>query len=189
MPLSDMTGLEHDIAAVLAFWFEDLSPSQWFDATASVDAACRDRFAALHDRLASHVPLDWLATPEGCLAAVIVLDQFPRNMYRGNRRAFDSDKAALAIAKYAIDRGFDKLLDPMRTSFLYMPFQHAEDPKAQARSVELFARLGNAEILDFARRHKAIIDRFGRFPHRNEILGRSSSQAEKTFLETPGSSF
>lgn len=184
-----MTQTEREIAAVLAFWFEDLSPSQWFEADADVDAACRDRFAALYERLSSRVPPEWLGAADGCLAAVIVLDQFPRNMFRGDPRAFVTDKAALAIAEHAVDRRLDDQLAPEWKPFLYMPFQHSEAADAQARSVELFARLGNPETLDFAQRHKTIIDRFGRFPHRNTILGRPSTQEELAFLETPGSSF
>lgn len=184
-----MTETEREIAAVLAFWFGDLSPSQWFEADAGVDAACRDRFAALYEQLALRVPPEWLGAADGCLAGVIVLDQFPRNMFRGGPRAFASDKAALAIAEHAVDRGFDDQLEPQRRTFLYMPFQHSEAADAQARSVELFARLGIPETLDFAKRHKTIIDRFGRFPHRNKILGRPSTQEELAFLETPGSSF
>ena len=184
-----MVKTETDIAAILAFWFEDLSPSQWFGQDAAVDAACHDRFGALYERLALRVPPDWLDTADGCLAAVIVLDQFPRNMFRNNPRAFTTDTDALAIAKNAIDKGFDEQLGPLQRKFLYMPFQHGEDPAAQARSVELFALLGDPRTLDFAQRHKDIIDRFGRFPHRNGILGRPSTDEERAFLDTPGSSF
>lgn len=178
-----------DIAAVLAFWFETVSPSRWFAADAKVDAACRARFGALYRRHATRVPGEWLRGADGCLAAVIVLDQFPRNMFRGTPRAFATDPVAIGIADTAIAKGFDMELEPPRRAFLYMPFQHSEDPGAQARSVRLFTRLGIPETLDFARRHKIIIDRFGRFPHRNEILGRPSSEEERAFLATPGSSF
>ncbi len=184
-----MTTPDPEIAAVLAFWFKELPPSRWFERDAAVDALCRDRFGDLHDRLACTVPPEWLETADGCLAAVIVLDQFPRNMFRDDPRAFATDDAALAIAERAINQGFGSQLEPGRRMFLYMPFQHAENTAAQARSVGLFATLGTPETLDFAERHKAIIDRFGRFPHRNEILGRQSTAEELAFLDTPGSSF
>jgi len=187
--MENMMKTDNDIAAVLAFWFDHLSPSQWFEADTMVDAACRARFKALYERLASRVPSEWLDSADGCLAAIIVLDQFPRNMFRGHPRAFATDRAALAIAEQAIDIGFDSKLEPSRRSFLYMPFQHSEDPGVQARSVELFTQLGIAETLDFAKRHKAIIDRFGRFPHRNDIVDRASSDEERAYLKTPGSSF
>jgi len=181
-----------EIAAVLAFWFDHLSAEQWFEADAEVDAACRDRFSSLYERLASQaskLPTAWLGAADGSLAAVIVLDQFPRNIFRGSPRAFESDKAALAIAEQAIDHGFDGQLEPPRRVCLYMPFQHSEDTAVQARSVELFASLGMPEPLEWAKRHKAIVDRFGRFPHRNAILGRPSTDEERAFLKTPSSSF
>lgn len=185
----DMKQTEREIAAVLAFWFEDLLPSQWFEVDALVDAACRDRFVELYERLALRVPQEWLGTADGCLAAVIVLDQFPRNMFRNDPRAFATDHAALAIVEDAVKKGFDDQLEPERRMFLYMPFQHSEDATVQARSVELFTRLGTPEPLESAKRHKAIIDRFDRFPHRNEILGRPPTEEEGAFLDTPGSSF
>lgn len=178
-----------DMAAVLAFWFDDLSPSQWFEADPAVDATCRDQFMALYERLVSGVPAGWLDSAGGCLAAVIVLDQFPRNMFRGDRRAFATDPVAISVVGHAIDKGFDEQLAPARRMFLYMPLQHSEDPEAQVRSVELLAGLGIREALESAIRHKAIIDRFGRFPHRNAILGRPSTDSERAFLQTPGSSF
>ncbi len=159
---------------------------------AAVDAVCGDRFISLCERLASQaskLPAAWLGTADGSLAAVIVLDQFPRNIFRSTPRAFESDQAALAIAEQAIDKGLDAHLEPPRRMFLYMPFQHSENTAVQARSVELFVSLGLPEPLDSAKRHKAIIDRFGRFPHRNSILRRPSTGEERGFLKTPGSSF
>ncbi len=135
------------------------------------------------------MPQAWLVEPDGYLAAILVLDQFPRNMFRGDSRAFAADAAALALAKRAIAEGIDARLSPEQRAFLYMPFQHSEDAADQERSVQLFTALGNLLNLDFALRHKAIIDRFGRFPHRNAILGRATTQDEAAFLKEPGSSF
>lgn len=180
---------DDDPAAVLGFWFGEVAPTQWFTHDPALDAAVRDRFEGLFDRLDAAGAETWEATPDGALAAIVVFDQFPRNMFRGTPRAFATDARALAIAERAVAAGFDARLAPQRRAFVYMPFQHAEDRDAQARSVALFAALGDPNGLDYARRHKAIIDRFGRFPHRNAILGRASTAAETAFLKEPGSSF
>ena len=135
------------------------------------------------------MPDSWLSAPRGWLAAILVLDQFPRNLFRGDARAFATDEAALGLAKRAIAEGIDLKLTPAQRSFVYMPFQHSEEKADQARSIELFTALGNPLNLDFAIRHKDIIDRFGRFPHRNAILGRTTTDEEATFLKQPGSSF
>ena len=139
--------------------------------------------------LKTNVPPAWLVEPRGMLAAILVLDQFPRNMFRDDPRAFATDAAALALAKRAIDEGIDMRLAPEQRAFVYMPFQHAEALDDQARSIALFTALGNPNNLDFALRHQAIIERFGRFPHRNSVLGRVSTAAELAFLQEPGSSF
>ncbi|MEJ2518190.1 MAG: DUF924 domain-containing protein, partial [Methyloceanibacter sp.] len=135
------------------------------------------------------VPDAWLRNPQGRLAAILVLDQFPRNIYRGSPRAFATDEEALALSRDAIAAGADKELPPEQRAFLYMPFQHTETLADQRRSLELFEALGNPENLDFAARHYEIIERFGRFPHRNAVLGRVSTPEELAFLEQPGSSF
>jgi len=178
-----------EIDRVLSFWFDELRPEQWFTVDETVDERVLERFGPLHRRLAAGVPPEWEQTPEGCLAAVIILDQFPRNMFRGDPRAFATDAAALALADRAIGRGFDRALTAARRKFLYMPFQHSENAADQARSVDLFAALGDPQTLDFAKRHKEIVDRFGRFPHRNTVLGRVSTEEELAFLEQPDSSF
>ena len=166
---------------ILRYWFAELQPDAWFRKDERVDAAIRERFGALHEQLARIRP-EQLATPLESTAAVIALDQFPRNMFRGTPRAFATDPLALSIAQRAIATGFDEQLTPQQRLFLYMPFQHAEDRAVQARSVELFTRLG--ENLDYAHRHREIIDRFGRFPHRNEVLGRESTTEEREFVAT-----
>ena len=177
------------IDEVLAFWFEELTPDDWFGGGDEVDDRVRERFLGLHEALRDEVPESWRATARGMLAAVIALDQFPRNMYRGDPRAFAADPAALALATEALDRGLDQEMSIEERKFLYLPFEHSEDPAVQARSVELFASLQNEETLGYALRHKEIIDRFGRFPHRNEILGRKSTPKEIEFLTEPDSSF
>jgi uncharacterized protein (DUF924 family) len=168
---------------ILRYWFDELQPAAWFRRDERVDAEIRERFGALYQQLAQLRP-EQIATPGESIAAVIALDQFPRNMFRGTPRAFATDALALSIAQRAIATGFDAQLTPQQRLFLYMPFQHAEDRAAQARSIELFTQLGLAENLDYAHRHKEIIDRFGRFPHRNEVLGRESTAQEREFVAT-----
>ena len=187
--MDDTAKPDRDIAAVLAFWFVERRPEQWFKKDDGVDTAIRARFGEIYGRLAANVPPHWEETPRGCLAAVIVLDQFPRNIYRDDPRAYATDAAALAIATNAIGQGFDRTLGPVERQFLYMPFQHSEERDVQARSVELFAAIGEPRTLKFARRHQEIVERYGRFPHRNEVLGRKSTEAELAFLEESESSF
>jgi uncharacterized protein (DUF924 family) len=174
---------------IVDFWFETLSPEDWYRKDPSIDAEISDRFGRVYGALRSGVPPGWLVTPQGYLAAILALDQFPRNMFRDDPRAFATDADALALAKRAIAEGMDMRLTPVQRAFVYMPFQHSENAADQRRSVELFAALGNKLNLDFAVRHKAIIDRFGRFPHRNAVLGRASTEEESAFLTEPGSSF
>ena len=182
----------HDTARIeeiLDFWFGELRPEDWFNGGEAVDARIRERFLDLHESLREQVPEEWRASARGTLAAAIALDQFPRNMYRNDPRAFAADAAAIALVKEALDRGFDRELSDEERKFLYLPFEHSEDPAEQARSVALFSMLGDETTLDYARQHQVIIDRFGRFPHRNETLGRPSTPEEIAFLEEPGSSF
>jgi uncharacterized protein (DUF924 family) len=171
------------IDEVIRFWFEELEPRNWFAKDDRVDALIRERYEVHYERLRT-LPVDAHTTPRACLAAVIVLDQFPRNMYRNSSRAFATDALALAISERAIERGFDRELTPQQRMFLSMPWQHAEDPAAQARSIELFTQIGEPNALDYARQHKEIIDRFGRFPHRNAVLGRASTAPEAEFVQT-----
>ena len=170
-------------AQVLRYWFEELSTDAWFRKDDGVDAAIRERFDAMYEQLAQIRP-EQLTTPLECIAAVIVLDQFPRNMFRGTPRAFATDALALSISQHAIAAGLDRQLTQQQRLFLYMPFQHSEDRAVQARSIELFTQLGLAENLDYAHRHQDIVERFGRFPHRNAVLGRQSTTAELQFIAT-----
>ncbi len=162
---------------------------EWFKSDPDFDAAIRDQFRADHEAAANGELNHLIETVEGCLTLVILLDQFPRNMFRGEARAFATDAQALAVAGHAIDQNWDDGLDPVECLFLYLPFEHSEALADQQRCVALFDRLGDERWNDYAARHLEIIARFGRFPHRNDTLGRASTDEEKAFLEEPGSSF
>jgi uncharacterized protein (DUF924 family) len=176
-------------AEILNFWFVEIPREAWFQKDVPFDNRLRERFFTQHERVAALPTADCVGNAESAIAAVIALDQFPRNMFRGTRRAFATDAKALAIADRAIESGFDARLSKDQRTFLYLPFQHAEDPAVQVRAVELMASLQDAELDHYAVAHKDIIDRFGRFPHRNAILGRISTPEEIAFLSQPGSSF
>jgi len=169
---------------VLHFWFDDLSSDQWWRKDAALDARIRERFLPLYERLAAR-PVAATTDPRVALATVIVLDQFPRNMFRGQPRVYATDAQALAVAKAAIAGGLDRALPKDGRLFLYMPLQHSEDAADQRLSVELVAALGDEELTRFALAHQRIIERFGRFPHRNAILGRSSTPEELASLDEP----
>ena len=177
------------VSEVLAFWFAETQPEQWFKSDPAFDATVRSRFFDLHAELALRSSRELLCDARSALAAVIVFDQMSRNMFRNTPAAFASDAAALALAQHAIARGLDRGLSKSERMFLYLPFEHAEDGRAQARCVELMASLDDPELTNWATAHRGIIDRFGRFPHRNAILGRTSTREELEFLEQPGSSF
>jgi uncharacterized protein (DUF924 family) len=176
------------VGDVLRFWFEECVPEQWFKKDDAFDAALRQRFGDAHRRVMALAHEDCLRDVDTALAATIVLDQFSRNMFRGTPEAFASDAKALAIAEAAVARGFDRSVDEARRRFFYLPFEHSEDAEVQKRSVVLFATLGS-DALRWAEAHRVIIDRFGRFPHRNAILGRVSTPEEIEFLAGPDSSF
>lgn len=181
---------------ILDFWFGPPDSAEfgrprkvWFEVDPAFDAALRERFEREH-LAALEGRYDALReSAEGCLALIILFDQIPRNIYRGTAKAFVSDAQALAVARHLLDRGFDAGLLPVQRLFAYLPFEHSEDLVDQERSVALFTALGNAEWLDYAVRHRDIVARFGRFPHRNQALGRESTAEETAFLATPGSSF
>jgi len=177
------------VSDVLHFWFVDLARAQWFAGGAALDQTIRDRFLAVHRFVTAEPETVLLSDAPTSLAAVIVLDQFSRNMFRGSPAAFASDAKAFTIAEAAVAKGFGEALQIERRLFLYLPFEHRESADAQARSVALIGTLGDAELTKYAVAHKAVIDRFGRFPHRNVILGRVSTAAEAEFLNEPGSSF
>ncbi|HEX8381056.1 MAG TPA: DUF924 family protein [Allosphingosinicella sp.] len=162
---------------VLAFWFE-LAPEQWWKADPALDSEIRDRFLAMWEERRENVPEAFLGSARDAAAAIILFDQFPRNMFRGHADQFSTDPLALAVAKGAVERGLDEAMSPAERGFLYMPFQHSEDLGDQKRSVALFTALGDEYQLGFARKHHDVIERFGRFPHRNSILGRPPRAAE-----------
>lgn len=184
-----MPEAQAEIASVLNFWFSEIQPRQWFVKDQAFDAEITRRFTGAHTRAKAGELNAWGDQGDGALALVLVLDQFSRNMFRNTPESFASDAQALAIAKRAIDAGFDQQVDEKRRSFFYLPFEHSEDVHDQERSIALFRALGNTDLLDWAEKHKIIIERFGRFPHRNAILGRVSSAEEEDFLAQAGSSF
>lgn len=191
------------IYEILEFWFGTLDPLQisysegrkrWFLKNEVFDATCRQRFLDVYQQAIAHQLDTWEETALGTLALVLVLDQFPRNMFRNTPQAFASDEQARQVAKRAIARGFDQSLHPVQRIFIYLPLEHSELLEDQHQSVELFTALGAThpelyDTLDYAQRHRAVIEQFGRFPHRNQILGRSSTPDELEFLKQPGSSF
>ena len=185
--LGTVRGEVHAAAeTVLAVWFEETPPEKWFAKDADLDRAIADRFGALRDVVLAGGAEDCADDPETLLAAIILLDQFSRNIHRGSPQAFAADGLALDLTHRALARGWDEAMPPERCAFLYMPLMHAEDREEQRLSVECFTRLGNPNNLDFAHQHRVVIDRFGRFPSRNAALGRVSTDAEKAYLSQPG---
>lgn len=170
---------------VVAFWRE-AGPERWFNKDEAFDEAVRDRFLSTYEAAARGDFVDWERSPEGALALVLLLDQFPRNMFRGTREAYATDPAALVTADRAIQRGHDRAVEPALRRFFYLPFMHSEGMAEQERSVALNEALGDAETARWARHHRGIIARFGRFPHRNAVLGRESTEAERAFLTEEG---
>jgi uncharacterized protein (DUF924 family) len=177
------------VSEVLSFWFDELDREAWFRKSAATDQAIRDRFARVHDRAASEPVEAAVTSPRRALAAVIVLDQFSRNMFRGTPQAFASDAKARGIPRGAVASGFDQVFGIHGRSFLYMPFEHSEDLADQDLAVALIGALGDDEYTRYALAHRDIIAGFGRFPHRNAVLGRVSTAEEAEFLRQPGSSF
>jgi uncharacterized protein (DUF924 family) len=187
---------------VLDFWFGAPGSEtagqprrEWFVKSDAFDAEIKRIFGTAIDQAVAGGLREWDAEgPQGVLARILVLDQFTRNAYRNTPRSFEGDPLALAAARHLVDSGAHKELPPLQRAFVYMPFEHAEDAWMQERAVELFTNLAAAhpgfdEMLDYAHRHRGVIARFGRFPHRNEILGRASTPEEVEFLRQPGSRF
>jgi len=174
-----------DPADVLAFWRET-GKTKWFARDPAFDSEIRARFQPLWQAAAADQLSAWEETSEGALALTIVLDQFPRNMFRGEARAFATDSHARAAAERAIDRGFDREVPEAERLFFYLPFEHSENPADQERSLALFRATGDAELLKWAQLHADIIRRFGRFPHRNLALGRATTPDEQAFLDAGG---
>lgn len=169
---------------VLRFWFEELKEQDWFSSSAQVDDICRARFGDIYAALKEDPPAAESADARTLLAAVLVFDQFPRNIFRKTPDAYATDANALTLARQAVESGKDRALPEKQRHFLYMPFMHSEDLTAQAQSVRLFTDLGIEEGVKYARHHHDVVERFGRFPHRNAILGRRSTPEELEFLKT-----
>jgi uncharacterized protein (DUF924 family) len=175
--------------SILHFWFTELTPKQHFAKDAALDEAIRTRFGATLEAAARCELFAWRATLEGRLAEVLVLDQFSRNVYRDTPRAFAQDALALALAQELVASGQDRSLPLAQRSFAYMPYMHSESALVHEQAVALFSQPGMEDTLRFELQHKAILGRFGHYPHRNTILGRSSTAEELVFLSGPGSSF
>ena len=175
--------------AILHFWFEELDPKMHFTKSTELDQIIRDQFLETHISIRNGQTEVWRKTPEGRLAEVIVLDQFSRNMFRDTAQAFATDELALKLAMAAVKNGDDRKFDLQKRVYFYMPYMHSEDRKVHEHAVQLFSQKGLEYSLKFEFMHKSIIDRFGRYPHRNEILKRESTPEEIQFLKEKGSSF
>jgi uncharacterized protein (DUF924 family) len=179
------TASEFPAEEILSFWFEELTPKDWFSGAADVDRAIRERFVTVcRSALASPLPEEYLDSPSTALAGVIVLDQFPRNIFRGTAEAFSGDQSAIAITHGAMTRKYDERLPAVQKQFLYMPLMHSEVLADQELSVKVFGDIGEPEALKYAIEHRDIIAQFGRFPHRNRVLGRQSTPEELRFMES-----
>ena len=170
---------------VITFWRE-AGPDRWFEKNEAFDRAIKSRFLRTHDAAAAGNLAAWQDTAEGALALVLLLDQFPRNMFRGEARAFATDPLARQVARHALQRGFDRAVAEELRTFFYLPFMHSEELGDQERCLKLYEALGDAEGIRYAEIHADIIRRFGRFPHRNAILGRVTTPEEKSFLDGGG---
>ena len=186
--MSGNTG-DVDPDRVLDFWFDEIAPASWWRRSADFDALIRSRFLDLNECAAAGELYGWRSTGRGRLAEIIVLDQFSRNLYRDSARAFACDAMALALAQEAVAGRCDRDLTSTERNFLYMPFMHSESLPIHEVATMLFAANGVESTIGFEARHRAIIERFGRYPHRNAVLGRHSTPEEVAFLAEPGSGF
>ena len=174
---------------IINFWFTGLEPKQWWQKDEELDLMIQTRFGELHNQAKAGELFHWRETALGSLAEVIILDQFSRNIYREKPESFACDSMALVLAQFAVSKGLDNDLSEVQRVFLYMPFMHSESRLIHIEAVKLFKSVGIQSNLDFEYKHKAIIDRFGRYPHRNQILGRQSTESEIEFLRQPNSGF
>lgn len=172
---------------VISFWFEEIQPQQWFAPSIELDTEIRERFLSLYEEISRSVPRVAYSDARAALAAIIILDQFPRNMFRGQPKAFATDALACALTRNAVQKELDRQLSQDERRFLYMPLMHSEILADQEWGVSLFRALGDETSLKYAIEHRDIIEQFGRFPHRNRILGRQSSEREQTFLQSANS--
>jgi uncharacterized protein (DUF924 family) len=174
---------------IIKFWFGEIEPESWWKKDESFDQLIRERFLAIYQQAANCELFEWRQDALGWLAEIIILDQFPRNMFRDTAQAFDTDRLAVILVQEAVANQVDRELTPPQKSFLYMPLMHSESALIHETAMELYSQPGLEFNLDFEKKHKAIIDRFGRYPHRNAILGRESTDEEVEFLTGPESSF
>ena len=176
--------MDNSINEVLDFWYAEENAKKWFNSTESFDEEIKQRFESLWQRAADGELSSWESTPNGCLALCIVLDQFPLNMFRGENKSFATEQQSIQVAKAAISKSFDEQIDKERVSFLYMPLMHSEELQDQELSVVCFKKRDLKDNLKFAQHHRDLIVEFGRFPHRNEALGRESTTAEIEYLNS-----
>jgi len=177
------------VNAVLSFWFNDIEPSQWWTKNAEFDQIIKQKFLSLHNQAMRCELFHWRATPKGRLAEIIVLDQFSRNIFRGTPLAFASDNLALVLAQEAVATDIHEKLAPVERNFLLLPYMHSESLAIHEHAVELYKKYTDKAALSFELKHKQIIEEFGRYPHRNAILGRQNTPPESDFLKRPDSSF
>jgi len=174
---------------IIDFWFNEIEQKYWWKKDPDFDQLIRKRFLDIHNTAIKCELYEWRKYPQGRLAEIIILDQFSRNIYRHEGRAFAYDSLALLLAQEAINVGVNQGMDPDQKAFLYMPFMHSESVRIHEIAIELYSEQGLESNLEFQIKHKAIIDRYGRYPHRNKILGRQSTEKELKFLKEPGSAF
>ncbi|MEA5580257.1 DUF924 family protein [Nodularia harveyana UHCC-0300] len=188
------------VKTILEFWFGHPDApdygkpkADWFTENAEFDQEIRNQFLSDYQKVAGGYLEGWIDAPESCLALILLLDQFPRNMFRGQPEAFATDWEAVSAAEHAVVKGYDSQLLPVQRWFIYLPFEHSENLSHQRQCVQLFQQLSHdpnsAKAIENSLSHQAIIQRFGRFPHRNSILGRNSTKSEKEFLQKPSSWF
>lgn len=178
-----------EFVEIIKFWFEEIPSSSWWKKDENFDQEIKKRFGKIHQAARQCELWEWRKDPQGRLAEIIVLDQFSRNMFRNSPLAFACDPLALGLAQEAVALGEDQKLETKQRLFLYMPYMHSESLKVHDQALEIFKKLGLKDNLDFEIRHREIIERFGRYPHRNQILDRDSTEEEIQFLNEPGSSF
>ena len=176
-------------ADIIDFWFTEINPEQWWEKKPAFDKKIKTRFLDIYKKAASGELVNWRYKPLSSLAEIIILDQFPRNMFRDNKKAFATDPLAVCLSQVAVERGFDHKLTTDQKAFLYMPLMHSESAEVHKSAEFLFSASDMENYQKYEFQHKAIIDRFGRYPHRNKILGRRSRKAEIEFLKKPNSSF
>ena len=177
------------VAEVLKFWFDELTPEQWWKPAVEIDLLVRERFGTLHQAAAAGELWNWRSAARGRLAEVVVLDQFSRQLYRDDRRAYGQDGMALALAQEAVAAGADRQMPARQRAFVYLPYMHSESAVIHEQAMVLFAQAGLEENFEHEKQHKAVIDRFGRYPHRNAVLGRESTPEELAFLRQAVSGF